>query len=370
VPAILLSTPAAAQVQAWRLVPELRIGSESAREYALTEARQLAVGADGTMYLAQPQDHTIRVFQADGRFLRYIGREGAGPGEFKDLGAIGLLGDSLWASDGGRIHIFRLDGSLVRTAPLRYDPVHPTLASGGGGYLLRDGSVAALPAFLPTLDERAWPGAVPVLRLAPDGAVRDTLGLIALDFLKLYTWQGVPALRLRPFQPMFLHAVDPNGAFFAYTAQDPAANRFTFTRVTISGDTIARVAITYQPVPVSRAARDSVIEAISRAGDTERPRGQVDAMLRAAPIPEHFPPVSQLTVSKDGMTWIRLQGRTTRQWLVLDASGVQIATVDGPRNMYLLSVSATHAWGLERDEFDVPTLVRYQIDRVGADQFS
>jgi len=351
-------------VPTWRLVPELRIGTESARDYALTDARQLVVGADGTMYLGQPQDHAIRAFAPDGRFVRYIGREGEGPGEFRDLGALGIRGDSLWASDRGRIHVFRLDGTLVRTAPLRYDAGHPSLGSGGGGYLLRDGSLGAVPLFLPTLDERGWPRTIPVLRVAPDGVVRDTLGLIALDFLKLYSWQGTPALRMRPFRPLFLHGVDPAGEFFVYATEDAARqDRFIFTRVSVHGDTTARVAIPYEPVPVSRAIRDSVIEALTGTGASERPRAQVDAILRAAPIPEHYPPVSQLIVSTDGAIWIRLQGRTSRQWLVVNAAGVQTAIVDGPRSLYLLAASATHVWGIERDEVDVPTLVRYRIER-------
>jgi hypothetical protein len=142
-----------------------------------------------------------------------------------------------------------------------------------------------------------------------------------------------------------------------------------FTRITINGDTAVRRAISYQRVAVGRAVRDSITQVMSQAGGVARPRGQVDAMLRAAPIPEHYPPVSAMTVSTDGATWLRLQGRSTGPWLVLDAAGgARKAAVDGPLNLRILAASATHVWGIEHDNADVPGLVRYRIDRAGSNE--
>jgi hypothetical protein len=46
---------------------------------------------------------------------------------------------------------------------------------------------------------------------------------------------------------------------------------------------------------------------------------------------------------------------------MLDASGRQTGTVSVPANVELRAADATHAWGVELDDNDVPSLVRYRI---------
>src|SRR5690606_27530235 len=97
-----LLAPLAAHAQTtplWTATPELRIGSLDRADYALTEVHDLAVDAAGNLYVAQRTEGLIRVFDARGRFVRTVGRRGAGPGEFQDIARIGLRGDTLWATD-------------------------------------------------------------------------------------------------------------------------------------------------------------------------------------------------------------------------------------------------------------------------------
>jgi len=39
------------------------------------------------------------VFDMSGKFVRNIGRDGAGPGEFRQIERFGWVGDTLWVSD-------------------------------------------------------------------------------------------------------------------------------------------------------------------------------------------------------------------------------------------------------------------------------
>lgn len=77
------------------LEPDLRIGSVDDSVDALTWFDELVVAPDGRIFTAHPTETHIRVHAADGRLIRTIGRKGAGPGEFENIGAIGLLGDML-----------------------------------------------------------------------------------------------------------------------------------------------------------------------------------------------------------------------------------------------------------------------------------
>src|SRR5690554_2302063 len=100
---LLLALPSGGQAQqpaTWRLTETLRIGAIDGSS-ALSRISSLAVSHDGKLlYVAQPQEHTIRVFDAaTGAALASFGKGGEGPGEFRDLLRLGWRGDSLYATD-------------------------------------------------------------------------------------------------------------------------------------------------------------------------------------------------------------------------------------------------------------------------------
>lgn len=96
---------------------------------------QITADADGSVYLLDQQLSEVKVFSAAGEYLRTIGREGEGPGEFRfpqDLflmpdGTVGVL-----QLAPGRIVLLTSDGDPVGDHPLpRLDGgAVPTLVSG------------------------------------------------------------------------------------------------------------------------------------------------------------------------------------------------------------------------------------------------
>lgn len=106
----------------WTAEPVVRAGAVDGPGF-LTEILRVAVGPDDRIFVAQPSPPTISVFDADGRFFRTVGRAGPGPGDLGTLGAIGWTGDTLWAMDLGRVHLFDRDLEFVRTiVPAMPDP--------------------------------------------------------------------------------------------------------------------------------------------------------------------------------------------------------------------------------------------------------
>jgi hypothetical protein len=99
----------------------LRIGADSsgAPSHALFEqVTQVAVDDDGTLYVVDGRVSAIRVFDRQGAFLRSIGGEGAGPGEFQQITALHFdRHNRLLVADAsqGRITAFSPQGELLST---------------------------------------------------------------------------------------------------------------------------------------------------------------------------------------------------------------------------------------------------------------
>lgn len=72
----------------------LRLGPENGDDF-LWGGAFVAVEADqaGRIYVLDEQENRIMVYAEDGRFLKQIGRQGKGPGEFEYLRAIGIGSD-------------------------------------------------------------------------------------------------------------------------------------------------------------------------------------------------------------------------------------------------------------------------------------
>ena len=123
----------------WTLEEDLRIGGPPGGYLTMV----VAVAADSrdNIYILDYVTQEIHVFDPEGGFLRTLGGQGDGPGEFRDaLGPAIAPGDTLWVADqrAPRYSIFGPDGTFLRTRTRRG-------ASSGGARterctIARDGS--------------------------------------------------------------------------------------------------------------------------------------------------------------------------------------------------------------------------------------
>lgn len=96
---------------------ELVIGDRGDTDprYAFGRPRDVTVDARGQIYVVDMQAASVRVFDASGEYLRELGREGQGPGEFQDPRSVGSIGDEVivGASRNARWSHFDLDGNHI-----------------------------------------------------------------------------------------------------------------------------------------------------------------------------------------------------------------------------------------------------------------
>lgn len=107
--------------QTYRAVPGVRIRAMAAG--TANEVGDIAAAVQlsgGTYVIADNVHDQLHFYSAAGRFIRTVGRRGAGPGEFQTVGWLGECGrDSVFAFDvmQNRISVFALDGTFVRSFP-------------------------------------------------------------------------------------------------------------------------------------------------------------------------------------------------------------------------------------------------------------
>ena len=118
---IVNSAPSWLPGEGWRIdaVPALQIGHRSDGDslYDLLRVSAGAVLRSGEIIALVGASRQARIFSPSGEWLRSIGRDGAGPGELRRMGAMSLSGDTLFIPDGQlrRLNAFRLSGEFLKS---------------------------------------------------------------------------------------------------------------------------------------------------------------------------------------------------------------------------------------------------------------
>ena len=97
---------------------ELSIGEEGkGDEYFFADARDIAVDAEGSIYLLDRRQAHIKVFDKNGKYQRTIGSKGQGPGEMSSPSSIQITPQNeIAANDSAarKIHFFSPEGTFLR----------------------------------------------------------------------------------------------------------------------------------------------------------------------------------------------------------------------------------------------------------------
>lgn len=87
----------------WDLVEVTRIGAVGGagpeRPDEFGRVTGVVAGRDGTIYVADGFAYEVRAFSPEGEVIRRTGREGSGPGEFRSILSLGMLGDTIVVLD-------------------------------------------------------------------------------------------------------------------------------------------------------------------------------------------------------------------------------------------------------------------------------
>jgi len=364
------------------LIEEVRIGSlGGTTEYSFSDINSIAVAQSGAIYVDDSHPPSIRHFDPDGRFVRWIGREGEGPGEFRSIAGISVLPDGRLAAwdRRGRITVYGTDGEydeivrVERENRWGYPFVERAFVTDAAGrYYLRIFASSRYGS-----DPR---GAARIrygyARLSPEGSVLDTVAAPrderreTAESIMIHTRAG----DRHPFPRATLDAVSPFGylvaghnAAYAFSILDPAG-------------TIEVEREGFQPVAVKSAER---AEWRARVAFAERRSG-----VSVHDVPARKPAYRDLWVDADGRIWVHRYAEAVQRsepvaelWLddpdgnvpritwaeptlydVFGPDGRLLRCVRVPDDAEVVASRGSLAWGILRGALDEEYVVRWRIE--------
>jgi hypothetical protein len=358
--------------------PELRVGQAMGEAaYEFHRLGPITVARDGTIFAANGGT-SIRVFTADGTFVREFGRQGQGPGEFRAIHALRVHGDSLIVLDRSarRATVFRTDGTLVDTWDLRVadgSRVEPVALSNEGVLALvatstRELSLEPFSLFRDTTHVRNYDPAT--LETGP--SLRSWPGMRRIAWAEVY-----PHMPL--FEPHTLTAVLPDGT--QYHSTDGA---YTIDVFNASGTRVRSIRRDVAGVPNDDALMDALAAALGdRGGEQamavsraqEHPRAPVLSVLAAIlPAPDGALIVLRMDVM-DPVALERGSGFTgsaerraqtvvntsAARWERFDAEGRYAGAIRLPMRFMPHAFDGTSVIGVLQDDDDVQYIARYRL---------
>jgi sugar lactone lactonase YvrE len=340
----------------WRIEEDLRIGSATVEGPELFGSiGALEVDELGRIYVAESQAQEVRVFNADGTYLRTIGQDGGGPGEFAQISGIGWGPDgNLWVMDtrNNRMSVFDTTGAYItshrRPGGFMILPWPGGFDDHGRVYDMvgvpRDGDFALA---MVRYDAQMTPMDTFYMPPEEDG-----------DFFELVGEGGSSRMRAGvPFSPGPVSRFDPEGYVWM-----GITDQYRLHRVSFDGDTVRTVAREFEPVSVSAAEHDEALESLDWF--TEQ-GGKIDPSR----IPDTKPAFIRPLFDDTGHMWVTAttaEGVNTT-WDIFDPEGRYLGAVVSPVDLAFRSpvFKGDELYAVVTDEMDVPYVIRARI--VGRD---
>jgi hypothetical protein len=374
------------------LVTEVTIGElDAVDEYSFGGINELEVAEDGRIYVFDRQVPALREYDPAGKYVRTVGRKGAGPGEYTQANGVAIHRDGrvvLWDAGTAHINVYRPDGTFITSWPLPggsgfYTSGALFVDTAGNTYArTRIGdppkeNAAGTPRMFGITGLVEWDRDGKIIdSLAPPTATVEPQSLIA-------TQKGGTSMTSVPFSARFVWGWSPLGYFLS--AQ---TDRYAVTMSPPNG----------QPRRLERDARQVPVEGDERAYYEERTTAQMrqtDPTWRwsGPAIPGAKGAIASIVPADDGRIWVSTAqigervpaseqapaGPTARigpddgpkmpevRWRdpivfdVFDPSGRYLGRVAAPPKTSFRTMRGDFIWAVRRDSLDVEQVVRFRV---------
>jgi len=344
----------------WRLTEDLRIGAvDGTGPDVFGNIADFDVDAQGRIWVLDVDATEVRVFDADGSYIRTIGRNGEGPGEFREPWKVEVdAAGRTWVVDIGnnRYSIFGADGSLIEEKQ-RFESGN---VSPWPGAIMDDGRVVDVDSRF--VDHK--PRDMYVIHAA-DGPPLDTI--LMPEFDRAYfvrSSENGTTFASVPFAPDLVTLLDPRGYLWA-----GITDNYRVMQLSLNGqDTLRVIEKPYDPVPVTGSEKSAAFEGLQWFRNQG---GRVDP----GRIPDGHAAYRNFAVDSEGYLWVRpitarpddvtvetLYAPRPGAFDVFNAQGQYLGRVAPTIPLTSTVIIGDHLYGITRDDLDVEYIVRLKIE--------
>ncbi|HEX2209770.1 MAG TPA: 6-bladed beta-propeller [Longimicrobium sp.] len=363
--------PAWKKGQEWRVSadPLLDVGEAEGdpnEQFArVTDALRLS---DGTLLVGDGQANEIRAFDAQGKYLRTVGRKGGGPGEFTGLFGMHLLpGDTVAAYDyqSNRLSFFSPSGALARSVTLR--EMNGKLPPRPIG-IFSDGRILVTPLYDPNFKDSSKPvrDTAVLAVFSAAGTQAASLGSVPGDETVTITGgTGNNRMMLRSTPPFGLST-----SFGVHGTRlligDPV--RYELVERRPDGTVARLIRRSGEREPVTQADRDAYLERQGEGMNDARFRPLHEQLEKQTVFPERKPFFTGLVMDAAGNAWVRRPSapETEAPWDVFDPEGRLLGTVTTPAGFRVTQIGEDFIVGTWEDEMDVPHVRIHRLEKPAA----
>lgn len=343
-----------ADTNGWRLVETARIVASDSGETAIVNPSGIVVDGAGRLYVEERAPVGIKVFDRSGAFVRTIGREGDGPGEYR-APIMGLHGSHLIVHDPSlaRLTVYDTSGALLRSWPSACCHYRSIAVDGDGRILV------AAPSEAKPQSSAAF------LRFTVDGALIDTVWVPKGGEPKFWEVRvkGGAMRRFIPFAPGDFVSFTPDGMMAHAWSAD-----YRYAIIRPPNDTVRIVSKAWTPVERPESQRRAVFAEIVESQTKQLGAELVARHYHFDDIPAAATPMNSLDIDPAGYAWVGIYtGDTLRvSYDVFDPAGVYLGRVVAPWQpgaAFVQWQGADELVTLGETEEGYPEIVRYRIDR-------
>jgi hypothetical protein len=364
-----------------QLVEEIRIGVlEGQDEYLLGSVGSLAVGHDGMIFVYDGHVPVIRQYDPSGTYVKDVGREGAGPGEYRRVLGMRVLANgqlAIWDPRNVRIAVYDSAGRYVEDhhVPSGLYGANVFFVDTAGNFYVRTIDASRRGGQVARRFDPAGPIVVSgplaytLVRVSPSGQIVDSVPLPIEEPARAFVLATAEGYR-GPFVEELCYTWSPQGYLIV-----GHNSRYTFD-LQLPDSSVRRIERSYEPVRASRDERsqwEAWAEFFARRPSAEK----------FGPIPREKPAYRALSVDEDGRIWVNRYSQAVKHDVAPRAAGDErplyawrepptfdvitpegdfLGTVVLPANTSLHVRRGMQVWGVQRGEFDEEYVVRYRIE--------
>jgi len=334
-----------------QLIDDLVIGGDSSDpDTIFYQPTGVVASADGNIFVGDYGNNHIRMFDRDGKYLKTLGKEGQGPGEFASLAGITIAGDKLVVNDplNRRFSVWTLDGEHVAD----HAPTSRVSATSMQG--LSDGSIVSM------FTERTPEGDASrvLVRRTIEGEEVSRLLQFALPPSAPISLADIPAFAQTAIDqfndPRIIMTVGSRGIVYVSPVHE-----YQVLALSEAGDTLWALRVLWPRPPYPETAKQSFLDVITRQFEAEVAVDDFD-------WPEHSSGLSTFSTDGAGRLYVfpqvAYEGEEPPEIRPVDvyspAGDLLAAGLVSDRWTYALG---DYVYGLRADELDEMVVVRYRI---------